>query len=93
MADGETSFSSASKKLVLCSHCDEYVSKRTYYRHKRLYFDTQSRKWCKERVFNASGQDDFVLEHEIATEPVADYSSEMELGMIVLCELFIFFVV
>lgn len=41
-----------SKKRVLCNHCQDYVSKRTYYDHKRLYFDTRSQKWSDKRVFN-----------------------------------------
>ncbi len=41
-----------SKKRVLCGHCGDYVSKRTYYQHKRLYFDTRSQEWSDSRVYN-----------------------------------------
>ena len=60
------------KKLVLCGHCDEYVSKRTYYQHRRLYFNVASRKWSKNRVFNLI-PDDFVFE-EMQTPSSVDHN-------------------
>lgn len=45
----------SSRKLVLCGHCGEEVSKRTYYLHKRLYYDTTSQEWSEKRVFNPVG--------------------------------------
>lgn len=42
----------SSGKLTFCSHCGDHVSKRTYYRHKRLYFDTRTQEWSERRVFN-----------------------------------------
>lgn len=59
-----------SKKRVLCGHCDELVSRSTYYQHKRLYFHVQSQKWSKERVFN-SVPDDFMFEGDA---PLSDGS-------------------
>lgn len=44
----------ASRKLVFCQHCGDNVSKRTYYQHRRLYFDTKSQKWSDTRVWHSS---------------------------------------
>lgn len=44
------------RKLVKCGHCDEEVSRRTFYQHKRLYFDPTSKVWNRDkRVFHDSG--------------------------------------
>lgn len=54
----------SSKKMVLCGHCNDYVAKRTYYQHRRLYFDTRSREWSDKRVFNhVDVEVPFNLEH------------------------------
>ncbi len=44
-------------KLVVCGHCSERVSKRTYYEHRRLYFDVAIQEWKSERVFNQTVHD------------------------------------
>ena len=41
------------RKLVRCGHCEQEVSKRTFYQHKRLYFDSKSKTWSREaRVYH-----------------------------------------
>lgn len=37
------------RSLLLCGHCDAYLSKSTYYRHRELYFNPASLKWTKDR--------------------------------------------
>lgn len=41
------------RKLVFCGHCGDYVAKRTFYQHKRLYFDTKLKEWKQMRVYNS----------------------------------------
>ena len=36
---------------LFCEHREENVSKRTYYNHKRLYYDRKSRSWSRTRLF------------------------------------------
>ena len=33
------------RRNLHCPHCEETVSKTTYYRHKASYFDENTRKW------------------------------------------------
>jgi hypothetical protein len=43
------------RKRLYCGHCEDYVSKTLYYKHKQIYYDDRSKKWSKERVLdNAS---------------------------------------
>lgn len=35
----------AFRKLVKCGHCEQEVSKRTLYHHKRLYYDSKPKTW------------------------------------------------
>ena len=66
MADKlEDKLRSKTRKLVLCQHCGEEVSKRTYYLHKRLYFDPVLEQWSKTRRYNVecSTQDDPTQQH------------------------------
>ena len=76
------------RKLVKCGHCDEDVSRRTFYQHKRLYFDPKSRVWNRDkRVFHDSGSSisDPDFEHRsqgsnsvtMRTEPSLHQSDEM----------------
>ncbi len=47
-----------------CGHCEQEVSKRTFYHHKRLYYDSKSKTWNHDaRVYheNSSSVDDFQL--------------------------------
>lgn len=51
MADREVS---CTRKLVHCWHCGEAVSRRTFYHHKRLYYDPDSRTWSQDkRVYHS----------------------------------------
>lgn len=47
----------ASKNLVRCGHCGEDVSRRTYYQHKRIYYDTSTPKWSGTPVFHPFSQE------------------------------------
>lgn len=38
------------RKLYLCKHCNQRVSKTLYYRHKRLYYDRSLKSWQKQVV-------------------------------------------
>ena len=43
----------AQESLFFCGHCCDYVAKRTFYQHKRLYFDTKLKEWKQMRVYNS----------------------------------------
>lgn len=43
-------------KRHFCGHCQDYVSKTVYHLHKRLYFDTISKKWASCQVFFEDGK-------------------------------------
>ena len=54
----------ATRKLVKCGHCEQEVSKRTFYQHKRLYYDSKSKTWSHiTRIYHepSSSADDFRL--------------------------------
>ena len=35
------------RKRVYCDHCDNYLSKSTYYRHRSKYYNIATGKWIK----------------------------------------------
>lgn len=35
------------KRRVYCEHCEQYLSKSTYYRHKSKYYDPSNETWSK----------------------------------------------
>ena len=41
------------KRRYYCQHCGEYILKTLFYQHKRLYFDSRSRKWQNSRLIPA----------------------------------------
>ena len=56
-------------KLVRCGHCEQEVSKRTFYQHKRLYYNSKSKTWNRDaRVYHETssssspGDGDFQLQ-------------------------------
>ena len=38
------------RKAYLCCHCNQELSKTSYYQHKKIYFDTTTKEWRKERI-------------------------------------------
>ena len=41
----ESAKGEAKGKRRLCPHCSENVSRATYFRHKRAFYDSQSKRW------------------------------------------------
>ena len=39
-------------KRYFCGHCDQSLSKTVFYQHRRLYYNAESKKWCKGRLFS-----------------------------------------
>ena len=33
-----------------CGHCEQEVSRRTLYTHKRLYYNRMSKEWSKQKI-------------------------------------------
>ena len=38
---------STPKETIFCPHCEQYLRKKTYRRHKFLYFDDVAEKWTR----------------------------------------------
>ena len=59
---------------VFCPHCDEYLAKRTYWLHKRLYYDASLDTWGKngntsvELDASFSEEDDTWLDERVITQ-------------------------
>ena len=35
------------RKLIFCGHCESYLTKSTYYRHRSDYFDIVNQRWTR----------------------------------------------
>lgn len=53
---------------VLCPHCGELLSKKSYCAHKRLYYDTDEGCWIKKRRLTADDHHMLIFETEDAIE-------------------------
>lgn len=42
---------------VFCPHCEQSVAKRTYWLHKRTYFNSTTKKWQKEQDLKRGASD------------------------------------
>ena len=42
--------SSGPSKTVVCPHCSQRLSVKTYKAHRRVYFDSATNVWCKKRT-------------------------------------------
>lgn len=58
------------RSLLLCGHCDRYVSKSTYYRHRDAYFNPLLGTW--QRV-----DEGFVANYEASSEEEMENSNAM----------------
>ena len=38
-------YNGRTRRRIFCPHCEEFVSKTTYYRHRDNYFDLQTNEW------------------------------------------------
>ena len=38
------------RKRHFCEHCNEYVSKTLYHKHKQIYYDQKEKRWCHKPV-------------------------------------------
>ena len=39
-----------SSRKYLCGHCNEYLGKTLYYKHKQVYYSQEAKRWCAEPV-------------------------------------------
>lgn len=37
-------------KRYFCGHCEQQLSKTSYFKHKRLFYDRKSGSWKKKRI-------------------------------------------
>ena len=45
------------RKRYLCGHCNEFVCKTIYHKHKQLYYNKEAKKWCTERVVDLTSEE------------------------------------
>lgn len=50
------------RKAYLCGHCDQELSKTSYYQHKKIYFDTTKKEWRKEMIRPLAEVEEFTFE-------------------------------
>ena len=55
----EMSMANTTSKRYFCEHCEQQLSKTSYFKHKRLYYDRKSETWKKERVHYTDSSEDF----------------------------------
>lgn len=61
----ETSSSrSAGPKRYFCEHCEQELSKTSYFKHKKLFYDKKCRAWKKERVHYRAEVSEFEMDLE-----------------------------
>ena len=63
----------------LCPHCSDLVSKSTYFRHKRIYYDSETRQWrtstrteADNRLSSASNTTRGGEAHDDSATPIDD---------------------
>ena len=44
------------RKRVHCIHCGEFVSKKTFLAHKRIYYDSDSDQWIKKKELDPENE-------------------------------------
>lgn len=68
--------STIEKKKYFCGHCNAFVSKTLYYKHKKLYYDRRAKAWKSNRVVKSSEdgvlEEDFVLSANSSDDDSAD---------------------
>ena len=71
---------SAQKSVIkrrLCPHCSEVVSRATYFRHKRAFYDSQIEKWrsvAERGVWDSETRSSGDSEVEVGGADNADYT-------------------
>lgn len=55
--DSRCERASTPKETIFCPHCEQYLRKKTYRRHKFLYFDDVAEKWTRTQS-QAHGEGD-----------------------------------
>ena len=60
---------------VVCPHCSDHVTKTTFYRHKRLYYDRQTEQWQRATATHTAAND----EHDASSESDSQSAEETDL--------------
>lgn len=50
---------SSRKRKYYCPHCDSYLVKKTFKRHKELYFDNESGQWIQSEHAGGNDSEEF----------------------------------
>ena len=72
------------KRRLYCEHCEQYLSKSTYYRHKSKYYDPSNRTWSKcanvDDIETASSSEHLGEEEDIVFQDCVDvyYTEEAD---------------
>ena len=70
------------RRRLYCEHCESYLSKSAYYRHRMRYFDTSHNQWVtsNDTVSRSSDSSDSVIweERKEVTEQEESVSDSLE---------------
>ena len=64
-----------------CAHCNRYLSKTLFFRHKQLYYDTTARTWSSERVIHPVVAEDKEFSCDIDT---SSHDDDMQADLFVI---------
>ncbi len=60
-------------KSFFCPHCGEYLTKKVYKTHQRIYYDGDTQQWVKKR--HTSQSTDFLIDNDSESDLDQDRSS------------------
>lgn len=82
--EGKSLHVGVKRKRIYCEHCENHLTKSTYYRHKSKFFDVATKTWAKDRIdednpialTSSNGKENCLL----INEDVNNYCAESNLG-------------
>ena len=48
--EGKSLHAGVKRRRIYCEHCENHLTKSTYYRHKSKFFDVATKTWAKDRI-------------------------------------------
>ncbi len=77
------------RRRIFCPHCEEYVSKTTYYRHRDSHYDVQKNEWRSGHyqaqmdgdIGSSSDDEGCDMALQPVLEPQFDMSEDLSLSM------------
>lgn len=72
------------RKQHFCGHCNRYLNKTLFYRHKQLYYDTLARTWNSERVIHPVVVEDKEFSCDIRTPDASSHDVDEQPDFLVI---------